>query len=89
MQRSYPTAPAMTILTEIEIRTLLLLTPQPSEAQLSDFCVSQAVRAIAKLGGFLARKGDGDPEPMVIWRGWTVLQNATLLGSRLFPKICG
>jgi Transposase DNA-binding/Transposase Tn5 dimerisation domain len=89
MQRSHPTASAMTILTEIEIRTLLLLTHQPNNAQPLSFCVSQAVIAMAKLGGFLARKGDGDPGPTVIWRGWTVLQNATRLGSRLFPQICG
>lgn len=89
VQRSHPTASALTILTEIEIRTLLLLTDQPSYTQPSDICVSQAVIAIAKLGGFLARKGDGDPGPTVIWRGWTVLQNATRLGARLFPQICG
>lgn len=89
MRRCHPTAPALTVLTEIEIRTLLLLTHQPSDAQLSDFCVSQAVMAIAKLGGFLARKGDGDPGPTVLWRGWTVLQNATLLSSHLFPQTCG
>ncbi len=65
-----------------------MLTHQPGDAQPSNFCVSQAVMAIAKLGGFLARKGDGDPRPTVLWRGWTVLQNATLLGSRLFPQIC-
>jgi hypothetical protein len=28
---------------------------------------------IAKLGGFLGRKGDGDPGWMTIWRGWQVL----------------
>jgi hypothetical protein len=29
----------------------------------------EAIRMIAKLGGFLGRKGDGDPGPMVLWRG--------------------
>ncbi|MBC7973034.1 MAG: IS4 family transposase [Verrucomicrobia bacterium] len=89
MQRTAPTASARTILTEVEMRTLLLLSNQPNPAQSSDFCVSQAVIAIAKLGGFLARKGDGDPGPTVIWRGWCVLQNATRLGSHLFPQLCG
>ena len=89
MRRSHPTLPALTILTEIEMRTLQRLTHQPGEAQRSDFCVSQAVLAVAKLGGFLARKNDGDPGPTVLWRGWTVLQNATRLGSRLFPQIYG
>lgn len=89
MRRSHPTAPALTILTEIELRTLLLLTHQPGEPQRSDVYVSQAVLAIAQLGGFLARKGDGDPGLTVLWRGWTVLQNATRLGSRLFPQLYG
>jgi len=89
MRRSYPNTPALTILTEIEMRTLLLLTHQPGEAQRSNFCVSQAVLAIAQLGGFLARKSDGEPGPTVLWRAWTVLQNATRLGSRLFPQIYG
>lgn len=25
---------------------------------------------IAQLGGFMARKNDGEPGPMVVWRGW-------------------
>jgi hypothetical protein len=35
----------------------------------------QAVRWIAQLGGFLGRKGDGDPGVKVLWRGWTRLQD--------------
>ena len=35
--------------------------------------VQVAVNWIAKLGGFLARKGDGEPGPIVIWRGWRLL----------------
>jgi hypothetical protein len=31
--------------------------------------VRQAVRWIAKLGGFLGRKGDGEPGPTTLWRG--------------------
>ncbi|MBX7221087.1 MAG: hypothetical protein K1Y36_14155 [Blastocatellia bacterium] len=30
----------------------------------------QSVRWIAQLGGFLARKGDGEPDVTTIWRGW-------------------
>ncbi|MBN8565090.1 MAG: IS4 family transposase [Leptolyngbya sp. UWPOB_LEPTO1] len=89
MQRTAPTASARTILTELEIQTLMLLTHHSSDAQLSDFRVAQAVIAIAKLGGFLARKSDGDPGPTVIWRGWSVLQNATRFASHLFPQTCG
>lgn len=30
----------------------------------------EAVRWIAQLGGFLARKNDGEPGPITLWRGW-------------------
>lgn len=33
----------------------------------------EAIRMLAKLGGFLGRKGDGKPGPMVLWRGLTRL----------------
>ncbi|KAM3113416.1 IS4 family transposase [Phormidesmis sp. 146-33] len=89
MHRTAPTASARTILTELESRILLLLTNRTNDAQPSNFCVAQAVIAIAKLGGFLARKGDGDPGPTVIWRGWAVLQNTARLGFHLFPQSCG
>ena len=35
--------------------------------------VRQAVRWIAQLGGFLGRKGDGEPGITTIWRGWSRL----------------
>ena len=36
--------------------------------------VREAVRMIAKLGGFLGRNSDGEPGITVIWRGWDKLQ---------------
>ncbi|HAT7800149.1 TPA: IS4 family transposase, partial [Legionella pneumophila] len=30
----------------------------------------EAVKWIAQLGGFLARKNDGEPGPITLWRGW-------------------
>jgi len=40
--------------------------------------VRDAVRLIAQLGGFLARKGDGEPGPMTLWRGLERLSQMTL-----------
>ena len=37
--------------------------------------VSEVVIWIAKLGGFLARKSDGNPGVMVLWRGWQRLND--------------
>jgi hypothetical protein len=42
----------------------------------------QAMRWIGRLGGFLARKGDGEPGVKVLWRGLRQLQ-AMVIGFRL------
>lgn len=36
--------------------------------------VREAMRAMAKLGGFLGRKGDGEPGMITLWRGLRTLQ---------------
>lgn len=89
LQRTEPTACATRILTETEIQTLIALENQAINDALPALSVAQAVMAIAKLGGFLGRKGDGEPGPTVLWRGWTVLQNAARLGAYLFPQTYG
>jgi len=45
--------------------------------------VRQAVRWIAQLGGFMARKGDGEPGPITLWRGLHRLNDLTAMW-RLF-----
>ena len=47
--------------------------------------VREAVRMIAKLGGFLGRKHDGEPGMTYIWRGW---QKLTLIAD-FWLSICG
>lgn len=51
--------------------------------------LGEAVRLIAKLGGFLARKGDGNPGPEVLWRGLSTLRVLTEAWRMLRPKRCG
>lgn len=49
-------------------------------------------REIAMLGGFLGRKGDGDPGWMTIWRGWNRLQDIAIgmeIQKELERKKCG
>lgn len=41
--------------------------------------INEAIRMIASLGGFLCRKGGGDPGNTVIWRGWQKLQEMSEL----------
>lgn len=47
--------------------------------------IRQAVRWIAQLGGFLARKGDGEPGLKTLWRGLGVLHHL-LEGAQLTPQ---
>jgi hypothetical protein len=44
-------------------------------------------RAVAKLGGFLGRRHDGEPGWQLIWRGWKELH--TLVEGALLAKKCG
>ncbi len=37
--------------------------------------VREATHWVAYLGGFLGRKGDGEPGVTVLWRGWQRLQD--------------
>jgi hypothetical protein len=47
--------------------------------------LQQAMLWIAQLGGFLARKGDGNPGVKTLWRGYTKLHNL-LEGAQLARK---
>jgi Transposase DNA-binding/Transposase Tn5 dimerisation domain len=48
--------------------------------------VGEFVRGVAKLGGFLGRKGDGEPGWMTIWRGWEKLQGM-VRGADLYAEV--
>jgi hypothetical protein len=50
----------------------------------------QAVRWIAQLGGFLGRRRDGEPGPIVVWRGLQQLRAITTAWQRFgHGKNCG
>jgi hypothetical protein len=42
---------------------------------LTDLTINQFFRELAKLGGFLGRKSDGEPGWQTIWRGFNKIQN--------------
>ena len=86
LKRTSPRASATTILTSNEIKTLVALDSRSRNPAPNQYSVAQAVVAIAKLGGFLARSYDRNPGPEVIWRGWTSLQDAAALGTIFFDS---
>ena len=51
--------------------------------------VRQAVRWIAQLGGFLGRRRDGEPGPIVIWRGLQQLRAITAAWKKFGHEKCG
>ncbi len=73
-----PTAPAEQVATREEIQVVRRWVGQRS----GSFTVRDFVRGVARLGGFLARKGDGDPGVRTLWRGYQRLQDL-LLGYQL------
>lgn len=51
--------------------------------------IREAVGMIAKLGGFLGRKGDGEPGVEVLWRGMAKLQMLAQAWLVFRPQKCG
>jgi hypothetical protein len=73
-----PDEPAEQVATAAEIQVLQALHKQDSRS----LSVREFVRGVAKLGGFLGRKHDGNPGVLTLWRGYQRLQNM-LLGYHL------
>jgi len=75
--RAHPETPCTTLLTDQEWQVLYCtmhrtttLPPQPPPLR-------EAIIWIARLGGFLARKHDGQPGTILLWRGWKRLSDLT------------
>lgn len=88
LARQQPEASCLTVLSTAEWQTLYcyihhttLLPPHPPTLR-------QAMRWIAQLGGFLGRKGDGEPGIRTVWRGWQRLQDMVALWLVLHPHTC-
>lgn len=70
LARTDPDAPASTLLAKHELDALyIFIHKQPIPDSLAP-TVRQTLRWVAQLGGFLARKNDGEPGVTVVWRGW-------------------
>lgn len=71
--RSDPEMPCTEILNSEEWQILYCVTKKTSKLPAQPPSCKQAVLWIAKLGGFLGRKSDGEPGSIVVWRGWQKL----------------
>ena len=70
-----------------EIEVIKKHRARSSRKEQATLNLREAVRSVAQMGGFLGRKGDGEPGAMTLWRGLEVLANL-VLGWRL-AKTCG
>lgn len=88
--RTHPEAPCTTLLTDNEWKVLYCKVKNTRALPATIPSLREVVIWIARLGGFLARKHDGQPGTIPLWRGWKRLTDLTqgwLLATR--GETCG
>lgn len=85
LARQTPNHPCTEVLQGIEWQALYAFVHRTTRLPTAVPTLHQATRWIAQLGGFLGRKGDGEPGVKVLWRGWTRLQDITQTWSIVHP----
>ena len=79
--RTNPEVPAQRVIPSVWLKMLKLARKNLSRVH--DLTVGQFYREVAKLGGFLGRKSDGEPGWITIWRGWEKLNVFVFVASKL------
>jgi hypothetical protein len=83
--RQTPEAPCTEALQPFEWQALFAFIHRTQRLPDRPPSLHQVVRWIGQLGGFLGRKGDGEPGVKVLWRGWQRLQDIAATWSITFP----
>jgi Transposase Tn5 dimerisation domain len=86
INRQMPEAPCTAILAEHKWKALYTTIHRTPDLPASVPSVRQAVRWIARLGGFLGRNGDGEPGITTIWRGWSRLADMANMYLVMHPS---
>ncbi len=84
--REVPELPCSVFFEEAEWKALYILVNHTTDLPAKEPTLREAIRMVASLGGFLGRKGDGDPGTTTLWRGLQSLASATALYRVLFPQ---
>lgn len=87
--RVTPDQPCSAVLSQTEWQALYCTIHRTPTPPLSPPDLQTAIIWIARLGGFLARRGDGTPGVKVLWRGYRRLQDLTEMWSIVHPDTCG
>jgi hypothetical protein len=75
--RTNPSLPCSEFLSEQEWRVLAIKSSKNGCPPVTPPVIAEALIWIARLGGYLARNGDGAPGTLVLWRGWKRLVDLT------------
>jgi hypothetical protein len=75
--REVPHVDASVYFEEAEWKALLAYTTKNPTPPAQSPTLGEAIRLVAKLGGFRGRKSDGDPGTEVMWRGLQRLDDIT------------
>jgi hypothetical protein len=81
LARTNPEVPAQRVVPRMWLQMLKLA--RKGLNRIHNLTVGQFYREVAILGGFLGRKGDGEPGWITIWRGWEKLNNYVFVASKL------
>ena len=73
--REVPNLPCSVVFEEYEWKALYRYIHHTTELPDKEPTLQQAIRMVAQLGGFLGRKGDGEPGSTTIWRGMMRLRD--------------
>jgi hypothetical protein len=73
--RVKPEAPCTVVFASHEWQALYCAVHRTTKVPAKAPTLNEAVRLVARLGGFLARKGDGEPGVKTIWRGLIRLED--------------
>jgi hypothetical protein len=88
LSRADPSTDRSEAFTDAEIMVLDQLPPTTTLPEFLPRMLSHYSIQLAKLGGYLARKGDPPPDNIVMWRGITRLTDI-VLGMQLAAKVVG
>ena len=83
LSRALPDSPCTALLDLMEWQALYWTIHQTSTPPETPPSLHEAVRWIARLGGFLARPRDGEPGVTVLWKGFQHLADLTTMYSIL------
>jgi hypothetical protein len=73
LHRTSPQSSATEVLTKVQMDVLLASTP-PKLKKDVEFTIDWAIRAIARLGGYLEHRKNSAIGIQVLWRGWLELE---------------